>query len=194
VAGGGGNPKANGFIFAYEVDTFAASKTRSLADDSPKSRTNMVALSSDGSYLVAGADQLYLFKRVTIPIGPPYQVWEPPKTKLPCSAGDWVQAVAISDNCAAQKFRIASRFDRYDGQIIRLTFMYARLCMRCSLRGAGRNRWTRARGRDELGTDRNQRILPPTPLVSILANHPLSHRKLNGYFFPTATSRVGRDV
>src|ERR1700720_3975523 len=70
----------------------------------------------------------------------------------------------------------------------------ARLYMRCSLRGAARNRWTRARGRDELGTDRNQRILPPTPLVSILANHPLSHRKLNGYFFPTATSRVGRDV
>src|ERR1700730_3041277 len=33
---------------------------------------------------------------------------------------------ASSRDCAAQQFRIASRFDRYDGQTIRLTFMYAR--------------------------------------------------------------------
>src|SRR6266436_2657281 len=37
------------------------------------------------------------------------------------------------------------------------------LYMHCCLRGAARNRWTRDSGTDELGTDRNQRILPQLP-------------------------------
>src|SRR5258708_39500348 len=35
--------------------------------------------------------------------------------------------------------------------------------MHCCLRGAARNRWTRDSGTDELGTDRNQRILLQLP-------------------------------
>jgi hypothetical protein len=51
---------------------------------------------------------------------------------------------------------------RYDGQPTNQPFnLYITIC----LRGAARNRWARDRGRDELGTDRNQRILPELPLL-----------------------------
>ena len=34
----------------------------------------------------------------------------------------------------------------------------------------------------------------PNSLFPIPANHPLLHRKLNGFFFAMSTSRFGRDV
>jgi hypothetical protein len=46
---------------------------------------------------------------------------------------------------------------RSERQTICLTFIYASLSNR-----SGRNRWIRVRARDELGTDRNQRVLPST--------------------------------
>ena len=66
--------------------------------------------------------------------------------------------------------------------------------MRCRLAGAAGNRWTRARGRDELGTDMSQRVLPATLLLSISVNHPLSRKKLNGFCSPISTTRVGLGV
>jgi WD40 repeat protein len=49
---------------------------------------NMVAFSSDASYLAAGADEVYLFARTGTN-------WGPPKT-VACAAGDSVTAIAIS--------------------------------------------------------------------------------------------------
>jgi hypothetical protein len=48
----------------------------------------MVAFSSDGSYLVAGSDETYLFSRSG-------STWGAPQ-KLPCAVGDSVIAVAMS--------------------------------------------------------------------------------------------------
>src|SRR6266566_1371532 len=65
----------------------------------------------------------------------------------------------------------------------------------CCLRGAARNRWTRDRGRDELGTDTNQRILPQLPSSEFSQTiHYIAHRKLNGYLFAMSTRRFRRDV
>src|SRR5277367_2571549 len=72
-----------GFVYIYEV----ASGTR-VSTYNTKIRVNMVAFSSDGSYLVAGADETYLFSRSG-------STWGAPKT-LPCASGDSVIAVAIS--------------------------------------------------------------------------------------------------
>ena len=62
------------------------------------------------------------------------------------------------------KIPLSFEVDRYNGQPAnnRLN-LYIYMYMRCCLRGAARNRWTQDNGRDELGTDRNQRILPQLP-------------------------------
>ena len=91
--------------------------------------------------------------------------------------------------CAAQKFRLASKSTDTMGKPANQP-----LYVHCCLRGAARNRWTRDSGRDELGTDRNQRILPQLPSSQFSQNHPLPHRKLNGFLFAMSTSRFGRDV
>src|SRR5580704_1799550 len=49
---------ANGFIYVYNV----ASGKRVFAYNT-KTRVNMVALSSDGSFMAAGSDEVYLFAR-----------------------------------------------------------------------------------------------------------------------------------
>jgi WD40 repeat protein len=74
---------AQGFVNIYPV----ASGTRSLVFN-PKARVNMVAFSSDASYLVAGADATYLFSRSG-------SNWGQPQV-LPCASGDSAVAVAIS--------------------------------------------------------------------------------------------------
>lgn len=60
---------------------------------------------------------------------------------------------------------------------IRLTFTFTSLPDR-----SGRNRGIRVRGGDELGTDRNQRVLPPTHSSAAnerhLQSHPYSNQKL----------------
>lgn len=55
VAGGGEATLGSGFVNAYDA------KGHALLTAAVGSRTNMVAMSDDGTYLVAGADQLYLY-------------------------------------------------------------------------------------------------------------------------------------
>jgi len=76
---------ASGFIFAYD----AAAGTKQLTFNTIV-RVNMVALSGDGTYLVAGAAAVYLFKRTG-------SNWSAPQT-ISCAAGDHIVAVAISDD------------------------------------------------------------------------------------------------
>jgi len=83
AASGGRTAPAQGFVYAYDV----ASGNRVLAYNTAV-RVNMVALSGDASYLVAGADETYLFSRSGASWGGPQ--------KLPCAPGDSVVAVAIS--------------------------------------------------------------------------------------------------
>jgi WD40 repeat protein len=85
AASGGRIGPAQGFVYVYDV----VSGSR-LSSFSTTVRVNMVAFSSDASYLVAGADQTYLFSRTGAAWGAPQ--------KLPCAAGDSVIAVAISGN------------------------------------------------------------------------------------------------
>jgi WD40 repeat protein len=75
--------QGQGFVYIYNV----ASGTR-VSTYNTKVRVNMVAFSSDGSYLVAGADETYLFTRTG-------STWGAPKA-LPCASGDSVIAVGIS--------------------------------------------------------------------------------------------------
>jgi WD40 repeat protein len=75
--------QGQGFVYIYNV----ASGTR-VSTYNTKVRVNMVAFSSDGSYLVAGADETYLFTRSGA-------TWGAPKA-LPCASGDSVIAVGIS--------------------------------------------------------------------------------------------------
>jgi WD40 repeat protein len=85
-AASGGASGGLGFLFAYD-----AAKGKRTLSYFPPSRTNMVAFSSDGSTLVAGADQTYVF------LGNGAS-WGAPQT-LACpdpGAGDYVVAVAIS--------------------------------------------------------------------------------------------------
>jgi hypothetical protein len=63
----------------------------------------------------------------------------------------------------------------------------------CCLRAAARNRWTRDSGRDELGTDRNQRILPQLP-SSQFSQPSTTAQEIERFFFALSTSRFGRDV
>jgi hypothetical protein len=83
---------------------------------------------------------------------------------LPCrstSAGfpAVLDTVQLPCSRAAQKFRLASKLADTMGN--RQTTV--NLIMHFCLRGAARNRWTRDSGRDELVSDRNQRILPQLP-------------------------------
>jgi WD40 repeat protein len=79
----GRNAPAQGFVYIYNVATGAR-----VSSYNTKVRVNMVAFSSDGSYLVAGADETYLFTRSGA-------TWGAPKA-LPCASGDSVIAVGIS--------------------------------------------------------------------------------------------------
>lgn len=72
-----------GFVYIYDV----ASGAR-VSSYNTKVRVNMVAFSSNGSYLVAGADDTYLFTRSG-------STWGAPKI-LPSAAGDSIIAVAMS--------------------------------------------------------------------------------------------------
>lgn len=83
AASGGLAAPASGFVYAYSV----SSGNRALTFNT-KVRVNMVALSQDAAYLVAGADETYLFTRSGTNWGTPQ--------KLPCATGDSVIAVAIS--------------------------------------------------------------------------------------------------
>jgi WD40 repeat protein len=76
---------ANGFVYVYNV---AAGK-RVFAYNT-KTRVNMVALSTDGSFMVAGSDEVYLFAQTGT-------TWSAPQT-VPVAKGDSVVAVAISAN------------------------------------------------------------------------------------------------
>jgi WD40 repeat protein len=85
AAAAGLSAPGQGFVNIYNV----ASGTR-VTTYNTKVRVNMVAFSSDASYLVAGADETYLFSRSG-------STWGAPQ-KLPCASGDSVIAVAISAN------------------------------------------------------------------------------------------------
>jgi WD40 repeat protein len=95
AASGGRSAPAQGFVNIYN----AATGKRSLVYN-PKVRVNMVAFSQDGSYLVAGADDVYLFSRSGTN-------WGQPKI-LPCSPGDSATAVAMS---ADGKWIVAGTFE-----------------------------------------------------------------------------------
>jgi WD40 repeat protein len=83
AASAGRTSPAQGFVYIYN----AATGTRSLVYN-PVVRVNMVAFSSNASYLVAGADGSYLFARNGT-------TWSQPQ-KLPCASGDSVVAIDIS--------------------------------------------------------------------------------------------------
>jgi WD40 repeat protein len=83
AAGGGLVAQGKGFINAYN----AATGAKALAFTT-NARVNRVALSSDGTYLVAGADSTYLFTRAG-------STWSAPQI-IPCAAGDHVVSVDIS--------------------------------------------------------------------------------------------------
>jgi WD40 repeat protein len=83
AAAAGLTAPGQGFVYIYNV----ASGAR-VSSYNTKVRVNMVAFSSDGSYLVAGADETYLFSRSGA-------AWGAPKI-LPSATGDSVVAVAMS--------------------------------------------------------------------------------------------------
>jgi WD40 repeat protein len=85
AAGGGKMAHGSGFIYAYNV----ATGTKALSFTT-NARVNKVALSGNGSYLVAGADSIYLFTRAGA-------AWGLPQV-LTCAAGDYAVAVDISDD------------------------------------------------------------------------------------------------
>ena len=96
AASGGGGPSTNpldplgeGYVYAYEV---ARGNKRMAEYKGNIGRVNMVALSGDGSYLVAGADATYVFSRRDGQFGVPL------KKDLHSLAGVKVPAVAISDD------------------------------------------------------------------------------------------------
>jgi WD40 repeat protein len=83
AASGGRTTQAQGFVYAYPV----SSGNRALTFNTTV-RVNMVAFSTNASYLVAGADGTYLFTRNGGNWGTPQ--------KMPCASGDSIIAVAIS--------------------------------------------------------------------------------------------------
>ncbi len=85
AAAAGRSTQTQGFVFIYNV----ASGAR-VSSYYTSTRVNMVAFSSDGSYLVAGADNTYLFTRSG-------STWGSPQI-LQSAAGDSVIAVGISAN------------------------------------------------------------------------------------------------
>jgi WD40 repeat protein len=83
AAGCGRSAPAEGFVYIYKVAT-----GKRVFSFNTKVRVNMVAFSSDGTYLVAGADDLYLFSQSG-------STWSLVQA-LPCPLGDSVVAVSIS--------------------------------------------------------------------------------------------------
>jgi hypothetical protein len=83
AASGGRTAPAQGFVYIYNASTGSRVLTYN-----PKVRVNMVAFSSDASFLVAGADAVYLFSRTG-------SSWSAPQV-LPLAAGDSATAIAIS--------------------------------------------------------------------------------------------------
>jgi WD40 repeat protein len=84
AASGGQISGSQGLINAYDATTGNKSLTYN-----PPVNVNMVALNSDGSYLVAGSDLLYVFARIGSTPG-----WAPPQTVS--YANGKVERVAIS--------------------------------------------------------------------------------------------------
>jgi WD40 repeat protein len=85
AAVGGRSTPSQGFVYIYDV-----ASGKQVSSYYAPTRVNMVVFSSDGSYLVAGADKTYLFTRTG-------SAWGPPQI-LPGAAKDNVVAVGISAN------------------------------------------------------------------------------------------------
>jgi hypothetical protein len=100
AASGGLLSYKKGFIKAYNT---SSGSTNLLYN--PKERTNMVALNQDGTYLVAGADSLYLFTRTGT-------TWTAVPKILPIASDDSVISVGISGD---GKWIVAGTFK---GQVI----------------------------------------------------------------------------
>jgi hypothetical protein len=67
------------------------------------------------------------------------------------------------------------------------------LCLGCCLTGAALNHLVRASGgRAELGTDMNERVLPPKSLPLNPCNHPLKREKLRGFYSASPRGESGR--
>lgn len=89
AAAGGLELHGQGFISAYNATTGVK-----LIDYKTSARTNMVALNSNGSWLVAGADSLYIFSRTGA-------TWNSVPRIIKCiQANDSVISVAISGDGA----------------------------------------------------------------------------------------------
>ena len=85
AAGGGMIAPGTGFVFAYD----AATGTKAL-NYATRGRVSRLALSGDGSYLVAGAEATYFFQRTGAS-------WSAPQI-IPCGTNDNVVSVDISDD------------------------------------------------------------------------------------------------
>jgi len=83
AASGGLSAPAHGFLNVYDASSGARALTYA-----PPVRVNMVAFSGDGSYFVAGADNVYLFSRTGTNWAGPQQ--------FTAASGDSIIAVAIS--------------------------------------------------------------------------------------------------
>jgi hypothetical protein len=90
AASGGWYSKSpfQGFVAAYDV----ASQQRTLLDTSLPGRTNMVALSQNGVYLVAANESLYLYMQRD------RYSWGAPQILPPPAPGDYYVAAAISSD------------------------------------------------------------------------------------------------
>ena len=85
AASGGLLAHGSGFIRAYN-----AANGNTALNFTTNARVNRVAISADGTYLVAGAGATYFFARAG-------SVWSAPQV-IPSAAGDYVVAVDISDD------------------------------------------------------------------------------------------------
>ena len=85
AASGGLIAETSGFLCAYNAGTGAKG-----LNFTTNARVNMVALSQDGTYLVAGAADLYVSTRTGAK-------WSKPKA-IPVAKGDSIVAVGISDD------------------------------------------------------------------------------------------------
>jgi WD40 repeat protein len=85
AASGGLLSHGSGFIRAYNAATGSTALNHTT-----NARVNRVAISGDGTYLVAGAGATYFFTRGGA-------VWSAPQV-IPCTVGDYVVAVDISED------------------------------------------------------------------------------------------------
>ncbi len=85
AASAGRTAPAHGFVYVYNVST-----GKRVLTYGTKTRVNMVAFASDGSSLVAGSDDIYLFSRTG-------STWGSPQTLAPAT-GDSIVSVGISSN------------------------------------------------------------------------------------------------